>query len=217
MPSRPAKLAANLTRDYWHGIDLRHTVTRESAHRCCWTASVRDFSCRPGTVYPHAAGMDEAPAHSASQGRPFRLLRSCRGGGPYPHQAEGAGSGIRTARYRAQSKRHSVCRSGPIQKTTRACRLLFSTQQLNLGADVYVHVFEAISLNHRRKIRLGGDDLRNEVSFRLVETPYPLRLAATQGHSQVRHAVGRMSGPVKPRRFAREEMLPPDRSINGDT
>src|SRR5665213_2701097 len=130
MPSLPAELAANLTRDHWYGIDLRYTFTRESAHRCCWTAPVRDFSHRPGTVDPHVAGMDEAPAHSASQSRPFRLLRSCRGGGPYPHQAESAGSGIRIARYRVQSKRHSVCRFGPIQNTTRACRFLFSTEQL---------------------------------------------------------------------------------------
>ena len=119
MPSRPAKLAANLTRGYWHGIDRRHTFTCESAHRCGWTASVRDFSRRPRTVDPHAAGMDEAPAHSASQGRTFRLLRSCRGGGPYPHQVESAGSGIRIARYRAQSKRHSVGRFGPISLNRR--------------------------------------------------------------------------------------------------
>jgi hypothetical protein len=52
----------------------------------------------------------------------------------------------------------------------------------------------------------------------MVETPYPLRLAATKGHSQLRHAVGRMSARVKRSRSGRGEMLPPvRRGLNGDS
>ncbi len=55
--------------------------------------------------------------------------------------------------------------------TQMLAKVLLGVLQVRLNLD----------LNHRRKIRLDGDDLRNEVSFRLVETPYPLRLAQRKG------------------------------------
>ena len=81
--------------------------------------------------------------------------------------------------------------------------VVISTQML---AEVLLRILQVklnLRLDHHPNDRVNRRDLRNEVSFRLVETPYPLRLAATEEHSQVRHMVSHKTRCDKRRRCAR--------------
>lgn len=58
---------------------------------------MRDLPGRQRVFDPHATGLDQAPAHSPSPGRPFHLLRSIRGRHPHPHETESAGAKLITS------------------------------------------------------------------------------------------------------------------------
>ena len=67
----------------------------ESSHRHHRSTRVRPLPARTRAINSHAARMDQAAPHSASQGRSFRLLRSTRSRRAHPHEAESAGTGLR--------------------------------------------------------------------------------------------------------------------------
>lgn len=78
----------------------------------------RGISCRQRALDSNAPGLDKAPANPASPRRTLRLLRSGRSLGPHPHQAKGAGAGLKST-------------PRPLAgKTTRVCRFLLLDHRL---------------------------------------------------------------------------------------